>query len=307
MPSETSVPGLAGTSLLGFLAAIGLLATAGEDLPQLRLSWTLGEQPHAIIASAAEDLSVHELVHLLSRGLARPGFRLGWPEGEDGLESAPAKVHVHRYRSLAGRSREGDAWVAALASDMSLDEDQFVRRSTLFNLSGQERLGHVVKELDKRVPNGKEGAELLSNALLGPWRYVAGVNSLGFDTTGTREAAYDGMNAPTRGVPGAVALALRAMPALPVFGAQTTGVYRLDGRSRFVWPLWSRPLGLNAARVLLGLQELRAVSSQRSPAAEESLRRWGVTMVLVSERTQRGGKGAYWQFNPATVAMRVVS
>lgn len=306
MPSEVPLPGLAGTSLLGFLAAIGLLATAGADLPQPRLSWTLGEQPHAVIASGAEELSVQELVHLLSRSLARPGFRLGWPDGEDGLESAPAKVHVQRYRSLAGRSSEGDAWLAALASDILLDADQRVRTSVLFNLSGQERLGHVVEELTKRVLKGQERVDLLCNALLGPWRYVAGVNSLGFDTIGTREAAYDGMNAPTRGVPGAVALALRALPVLPVFGAQTTGVHRLDGTSRFVWPLWSRPLGLNAARVLLGLPELRTVAGP-DPAAEESLRRWGVTMVLVSERTRRGGKGGYWQYDPAMVAMRLAS
>ena len=299
--------GLQGDTPLGFLAALGALYLLERH--EARLAWTEEEVPLGVLTSPEGGLDRDAVVDVLARSVAEAPKHL--PVWSDPTLSprAPARVDLPTYRSLA-RNVEWDltvspsadaSWLAALASDLQADREAVT--SKLFNLSAQETLKKVVEQLHARLVDGGREATVqkMAQALVGPWRYVDGVNSLGFDAAGSREAALDDV---TGGVPGLVWLALHALPCLPTFGKSTAGVHKVGPGLMLIWPVWHHPLGVEGVRTLMSARELpEAVTSTSSD--DPTLRRWGVSRVIGSRRVPRGAGKGYWKYDrPAETAMK---
>lgn len=92
---------------------------------------------------------------------------------------------------------------------------------------------------------------------------------------------------------------LQLFPSVPTtHGLETTGWSEQSRRHFFRWPLWSVPVGFDALRTLLVLDELHQTYLDK-----KRLKETGITAVYVSERI-RVGSGANFKFNfaPAQLA-----
>lgn len=219
--SEVVLRGLCGDSPVGFLAAVGAQRLLGS-----RLRWI--EAGRRWVAAVEHP----EPVAALSGARAD---RSSWPAVRDLSE-----LSVEAWLWLADREPQ---WAAGLACQ---DRDGLAR--TAFDL-GKASLLRNLRELPTRIT-----AADLEEALFGPWKYAPGQYMCGLDPQAVVVAATTHAR-PTsqkrKGVPGALWLALEALPYFPVFrtewGARTTG-WQGD---EFVWPIWDRFLSSAALRALL--------------------------------------------------------
>jgi hypothetical protein len=219
--SEVVLEGLSGDSPVGFLAALGT-----QRLLDCRLRWVEQGRRWVAVIDHPEPLEA-----LLS---ARPD-RSAWPAGRD-LSS----LSLEAWLTLADREPR---WAAALACQQG---DRLAR--TAFDL-GKASMLRNLRELPAQMT-----AAHVENALVGPWKYESGRYMCGLDPHAVVVAATTHA-LPTsqkpRGVPGALWLALEALPYFPVFltgeGPRTTG-WRDDD---FVWPIWDRFLSSGGLRALL--------------------------------------------------------
>lgn len=198
----------------------------------------------------------------------------------------------------------------ALATDASDPKDL---HATLFDLtSGNQRLLSTLRDLaqglalantlpasstKKQRDAHRAARDAIHEALIGPWLYRDDDHSLGWDPSTQRLHAlrnkvpeHDKAN---RSVRGAVFLASQALPLFPVFCSQgrarTTGFTRgrqggagwtTDATERddwLTWPVWDRPISIDALRVLLGQQSSARLAGR------------GVVAVYRSRRAKTGG------------------
>jgi hypothetical protein len=219
--SEVVLHGLSGDSPIGFLAAVGAHRLLGS-----RLRWV--EAGPRWVAALDHPDPVAAL-------LAARADRSTWPAGRD-LSS----LTVDAWLALADREPQ---WATALACQ---DGDGLARSA--FDL-GKASLLRNLRELPARVT-----AAHLDRALFGPWKYEPGQYMCGLDPQAVVVAATTHA-LPTsqkrKGLPGALWLALEALPCFPVFmterGARTTGWQGDD----FLWPIWAPFLSGAALRALL--------------------------------------------------------
>ena len=302
--AELPLPALQGSSLLGFLAAIGAFRTLATlpETSDVRMRWVPrggSYCPVLRLPTPTEPDSVIEQLHTSLRGLAghyvltvdkdlkipRANFRkLSTKAAEDFLS--------HSDPTAAGM-------VAAFGCDAVCNDEGTIEDTGFRTMSGA---GHQHFLEFMNVLAKETTAEQLHEALFGPWRYRDSSPTMRWDAEDDRRYALrwdEPSKDPVRTVRGANLLAIAALPLFPVvptFGTTvaTTGFSGRGSRDTFVaWPIWTGWLSLDAVRSLLALKELQ----DRSGTSESAFGSLGVAAIY---RSQRITLGKYRNFTPAS-------
>lgn len=265
-----ALPALDARNPVAFLAALGALrlASDGSDAP-VTLHWerTGGtwtavcggesvEDPEALIAAIerghqardlAAELDWERDIMKVDRNEIRRLLRERLSTGSDGSDTPwPASV-VAACVSELPTTRSGNAPYTPLRLIRRMGRAKFL--ATARKLSESSRL-----------------QDELRSALLGPWRYAKGVNSLSWDPAATLPARAYAAQAPTDfgplGAAGPMLLAVAGLPFFPLMptarAAACRGFFR-DAGGRLIWPVWNQPARIRAVRVLLELPLLAHV------------------------------------------------
>jgi hypothetical protein len=302
--AELPLPALQGSSLLGFLAALGAFRTLATlpETSDVRMRWVPrggSYCPALRLPTAAEPDSVIEKLHTSLRGLAghyvltvdrdlkipRANFRkLSTKAAEDFLS--------HSDPTAAGM-------VAAFGCDAVCNDEGTIEDTGFRTMSGA---GHQHFLEFMNVLAKETTAEQLHEALFGPWRYRDSSPTMRWDAEDDRRYALrwdEPSKDPVRTVRGANLLAIAALPLFPVVPTSgttvaTTGFSGRGSRDTFVaWPIWTGWLSLDAVRSLLALKELQ----DRSGTSASAFGSLGVAAIY---RSQRITLGKYRNFTPAS-------
>ena len=299
------LPALQANSAHGFLAAIGVVEALHRAGLDARLSWTAELFPHARLHGPA---SIDEAIAAVLRDRDRRlgGFVLDHPPG------AP-------YDTLGRPAVEAAAWWqrAAAQPDDHPDLDLFcgllveggrtgkgASKPTHFDLTaGQAKFLKIVRSIAQAL-----NADLLDEAMRGPWQHRSTLSTLRFEATGERLAALRGVPPSldaVRGVPGADWLAFLALSFYPLSLRPAPDRDRVVtpacdanwNRSAFRWPVWRQPLARAAIAALVTDPSLvaEAESSRRTSSAELAAR--GIPQLWQSGLV-RSAQG-YGSFTPA--------
>jgi len=294
MPNERQgivLNGLDGSNPLGFLAAVGLLRIAAlEDEPgDWRMEWSLSGAAWMPVLTANRPVTKRALIDLLSSALhsdSAPEFsfskNLNIPAGEFREVAEDAK----RNASLSNR-RFAD-FIASFGCDSTtVDNGSSIRDTALRTMSGaghQHFLG-TMRELASKTKDSD-----LRRSLFEQWDYADEKLGLRWDPAEDRRYALRWGNPSgdaTRTMHGANRLAIESLPLLPAAPVgrklKTTGFSKHDRATRFSWPIWVRPMRLDATRSLLAHARI-----QDSLLDRRTLRSMGVAEVYRSERITVG-------------------
>jgi len=297
------LPGLDGTNPLGFLAALGLfrVVTVACSESFVRLRWRAASQtwvPQLIgpvqDANALLDLLDQQLVRIFDRH----------PLSE--LSTLTDDQNVEHRRAMC-RSLVFDAtlknytlveWLAALTSDAVPPSEnsqlQTVRRDYF-----KGNIESVIERTERHH---------IARSVFRVWDYADSLDnqSLHFDPSEDRRHAHQ-WNTPSGdpdrkrygGMLGANRLAIEALPIFTSLPKQDrlhtlgfTGFRSND--TRWTWPLWKRPIGLEATRSLLTLADI-----QKGKLSGKDIRRLNAQGVVATLRTRRILVGKTPNFTPA--------
>lgn len=298
--TELLLPALSGSSLLGFMAALGTFRTLAE-LPtfgELRMRWASHGSSYAPVLSGAA-LADRELV------LAQLYERLAAASGHYAITvDKDLKISCDRFRTLAQRAAQdflasGDAFaanmVAAFGCDAVGNGDGHIEDTAFRTMSGAGHQ-HFLQSID--ILARETTVEHLREALFGPWLYRDPSPTMRWDTEDDRRYALrwdEPASDPARTVRGANRLAIAALPLFPVVpvagdSVRTTAFRGSGSRGTFVyWPIWSGALSVSTVSSLLAMDELHASEAMFSSR--------GVVAVLRSQRINPTSK--YRNFAPA--------
>lgn len=260
--AAATCPALLGRDPLGFLAALGALRIL-TNFTEVRLSW----EPVTTQARLT-GIELDEAVALLAKAIADlgdDGLAVGMPAGliaSGSWESGPDPTHKtpEEFRAAMERAQSADErrWIRALWTDLAMDDKAGnCSRTPFFAPTGKQSMRTLFEKPAEAVRGHPK--DRMSEALLS-WRRVRGYTGENLDIRALRQAAEQGDGkATTYGVPGATWLAINALPLFPMGGdgksVRTVGWHRAvgGGRRRFVfaWPVWRKPLSLEAVAVLL--------------------------------------------------------
>ena len=302
--AELTLPALQGSSLLGFLAALGAFRTLATlpETSDVRMRWVPGGGSYCPILrlpTSAEPDSVVEKLHTALRGLA--GHYVITVDKD-------LKIPCADFRRLATKAAKdflghNDPTAASMVAAFGCDavgNDKGILEDTAFRAltgAGHQHFLKSMNELAKQTT-----PEQLHEALFGPWRYRDPSPIMRWDAEDDRRYALrwdEPSKDPVRTVRGANLLAIAALPLFPVVptsgtAVATTGFSGRGSRDTFVtWPIWTGWLTLDAVRSLLALKELQDRNGT-SASAFESL---GVAAIY---RSQRITLGKYRNFTPAS-------
>jgi hypothetical protein len=299
--ASLDIVGLRGDDPLGFLAALGTLrlVTFGLGSP-CRLAFRDGPLPTARL-EVREEITLEALAGDLEQ-LAREchasgrllvGTRAEFPPSKVGTKGGdPARFTPEQLRSW-GDSAVGAAdevlagWLLALYSADAVDEKGRAVMTPFYAPSGQMTLANNVAEPLKIVAT-KPGHVV---AAFTQWRRVPGFTGANLDQRAIRDAGVEPSGeSVNRGAPGPTWLALEglgigrtgrrqsAFPSVLWQGRRP----RAEGRRSvaMIWPTWTTPLDVDAARSLL---EHPAIALRR-PQHGSQLSVLGVSGVWRSER-----------------------
>ncbi len=281
--------GLDGSNPLAYLAALGTFRSLSlhSSESEFQLTWTKakGAWRPALISNAGEKLTEEKLLDLLEICLKvspdqHPAVRLSALVDAQGirkcfLESSEAATHA---------DRQDAEWLSCngseLADPASISQLQTTRRDYhSINVNGL---------LDTT------NREHVRRTLFLPWDYsdpIAGV-SLHLEPREDRRHAYqwhvpsgDPTRSTSGGMIGANRLALEAWPlfqSLPAGDKLATVGFRglKANNTRFVWPIWSKPIDIDTLRSVLSLRILGA--SDESDVAD--LQATGIEIVNLCRR-----------------------
>lgn len=328
MKHETSVglivPGIDGTTPLGFLAALGLLQvledSTGHEQEMPCLSWNQLDAWRPIVRGADSLQFVAQLVFEdRTRWADSPvlGFRYvkqekQGPNAVGGLKAPLAVVRAWSRVRREKRDEESLAYGAALFSqdvtelnkkpataddhrtvgiavDTDIEMDRMVERS-FFDFTA--RNAHFLEQIEKL--RDYLTLERIHHALETSEGDYDAPRTLDWDpASDTPAAIYTGFR---RGyLPVHEWLAFRALRLFPLAGSgskvRMTGCKgrRLDGA--FTWPLWERPASVGAIRALLGHPDLSGLTSGERLA-------FGVSALLSAGLTKKAD-GYTGTFAPA--------
>jgi len=285
-------PGLDGTNPLGFLAALGLLRIVTEGRPeeQPRMSWQPAMGTWVPCLWHVTD-GQKELLDFLEQRLVREYG--SHPIGElSFLENKELAGRKKLFRTLVrGRSRHSRVavdWLAALASDLDLIPPE--ANNQLQTARRDYFRGNVASVLNRTE------REHLERSLFHIWDYADALDnqSLHFDPGEDRRHAHqwnrpsgDPNRKKSGGMLGANRLALEALPifvSLPEKDRLHTlgfsGFHSDD--TRWSWPLWEIPIGLDVVKSLLSIAEIQDLNL--SVATSKFLRARGVAAVYRTNR-----------------------
>lgn len=300
--NEITLSALHGSSLLGFMAALGAFRTLANlsEFTGLQMRWNAGGSsyfPVLRFLSPAEPEVLLERLDIALRAFA--GHRVFTIDKD-------LKISCARFRELARVS--ADAFlskekapaadmVAAFGCDAVGNEDGTIADTAFRTMSGAGHQ-HFLEFMDVLARETTVGH--LREALFGPWRYRDPSPLMRWDSEDDRRYALrwdEPSKDPARTVRGANRLAIAALPFFPVVpisggSIATTGFQGRGSRDTYItWPLWSGWLTLDAVSSLLTLRELQADDSSLSVLPSR-----GICAVY---RAQRITLGKYRNFTPA--------
>lgn len=302
--AELTLPALQGSSLLGFLAALGAFRTLATppEKSEVRMRWVPGGGSYCPVLRlpipAEPDLVVEKLRTAL-RGFA--GHYVITVEKD-------LKIPRANFRKLATKAAEdflshadltAANMVAAFGCDAVGNDEGMIEDTAFRTMSGA---GHQHFLEFMNVLAEETTAEQLHEALFGPWRYRDSSPTMRWDVEDDRRYALrwdEPSKDPVRTVRGANLLAIAALPLFPVVPTSgttvaTTGFSGRGSRDTFVtWPIWTGWLSLDAVRSLLTLKELQDRSGMSASAL-------GLIGVAAIYRSQRITLGKYRNFTPAS-------
>ncbi len=301
-PSEIAFPALNGSSLLGFLAALGTLETLSK-LPThagARMKWIpSGSSYHPVLQTTGlcEKEALLEKLDEALRTMA--GHRVITIDQDLKIPSAVFR-HLAETQAkiwLEQSDLRGAPLVAAFGCDVIADETGNIK-DTAFRTMGGAGHQHFLGFMETLAK--ETNREHLREALFGPWRYRDPSPSLRWDSEDDRRYALrwdEPSKDPARTVRGANRLAMAALPLFAVVpvsqdSVSTTGFMGRGSRDTFVtWPLWSGWLNVDTVRSLLSFPEL-----QKSETTSADLANRGICAVF---RAQRMTLGKFRNFSPA--------
>lgn len=305
IPSSTELifPALQGSSLLGFMAALGAFRTLATlpETSDTQMRWVPGGTsyyPVVRLPSRADPEVIIQKLHVALRGLADHYVI---------TVDKDLKIPLRAFRDLAVRATEdflthvdstAAGMVAALGCDAVGNDDGTIEDTAFRTMSGA---GHQHFLEFMNVLAKETTAEQLREALFGPWRYRDPSPTLRWDAEDDRRYALrwdEPSKDPVRTVRGANLLAIAALPLFPVVPTSsntisTTGFSGRGSRETFVtWPIWTGWLGLDTVSSVLGFKGPPGTGE----ASVMSLKLYGVAAVY---RSQRITLGKYRNFTPA--------
>jgi hypothetical protein len=302
--SETHLTGLRADCAHGFLAAMGVLAATRFSAPELRLHWSSDFIPHAVISGVASTTLLDIL--LTDRDHRLAGAVLNHPAGNpyETLKCAAEELAdwSTRIGDLPDDDPDVDLW-AALVVEGGFDNNNRSKPTHFDFSAGQVKFLKVVRDIAEALT-----AEMLTEALYGPWRYESSLSTLRFEKEGERMQALRAVppaNEPVKGVPGADWLAFRGLALYPLSlipgrdrARVVTPACDINWNSGgFRWPVWADPLSYDAAAALVTDGRLVSEERDRRQHDTESLSAWGIRSVWESSIV-RSGQG-YGSFGPA--------
>lgn len=266
------LPGLDGSQLLGFLAALGTLRIANliqpvglpairprlswgtehsATAPILHLSWNCGDAEFAacIAESLKTAFSRPEFTFSADLSVAHEVFR------KFGIQVADASTHI---------DRTSVDFAAAFGSDVRWKDAETISDTAFRTMAGaghQHFLGFMSYIL-KTVETAH-----ITKSLFSDWKYDDPVEKLTMRWDPIDDVRYalrwrnpsgDPIRRSQGSVLGANALAIMALPFFPTMpridGLETTAFRGRRASSTFVsWPLWSQPLTADSVRSLLSI------------------------------------------------------
>ncbi len=295
--------GLSGSTLLGFMAALGTFKTLAATVEgkNLRMTWTStgGSYAPMLIGPVVPDKEM--LLRNLHTALAVLKGHYVITVDKDLKISAEAFRYLSCYAAdnfLSGTDTLGAEMTAAFGCAAIVNEENQIEDTSFRTMSGAGHQ-HFLEFMDVLAKGTT--IEHLREALFGPWRYRDPSPIMRWDNEDDRRYALrwdEPSKDPVRTVRGANRLAIAALPLFPVVpnGGNTIATTAFSGRGSrgtFVtWPIWDRPLSLDATRSLLSLQ---ALQNRRTNSSKE-LESRGIRAVY---RSQRITLGKYRNFTPA--------
>lgn len=299
----TSLPGLAGTNPLGFLAALGVQVTLLEAGTQSDLWWMPGVSPTAMVSENVQARDIAEqAMETFARWRTSPALN---PADLPGVPRKKAdtlkldRVGIRTYLDHSRQVAEGAQLSAALVAEGSLDNQEAAKPTDLYFTAGQM----VFLKMARQILEGATEEDVLEG-LEGPWSYQSRLPSLMWDVADDRIYALSAGN-PSKNKkltnPGPEALALLGLSRYPVFAGRFAGRprTRMQGcsgiwtRARFTWPLWHKPASSHVVKSLLA----HASGPETSDIAQRErwYEAWGVASVHTSSirRSAQGGNGTF--------------
>lgn len=302
--TELTLPALQGSSLLGFLAALGAFRTLATlpETSEVRMRWVPSGGsfcPVLLLPPPVEPGLVVEILHAALRCLA--GHYVLTVDKD-------LKIRRAIFRELATKATEdflshtdpaAASMVAAFGCDAVCNDEGLIEDTGFRTMSGagHQHFLEFMKVLAKETTT-----EQLHEALFGPWRYRDSSPTMRWDAEDDRRYALrwdEPSKDPVRTVRGANLLAIAALPLFPVVPTSsttvaTTGFSGRGSRDTFVaWPIWTGWLSLDAVRSLLALKEVQ----DRSSSSASALASLGIAAVYRSQRINPTSK--YRNFTPA--------
>ena len=308
----TSLPGLAGTNPLGFLAALGVQVALLETGIPSYLWWRTGVSPTAVVSQNVTVRDIAEqAMEVFARWCSSPALN---PADLPNISRAKAdtlkfaKAEIRTYLDHSRETSEGTQLSSALVAEGSLDNQDAAKPTDLYFTAGQM----VFLKMARQILEGATEEDVLEG-LEGPWSYRSRLPSLMWDVTDDRDYALSAGD-PSKDKkltnPGPEALALLGLSRYPAFAGRfagrgrtlTQGCSGIWTRARFTWPLWHKPASSHAVKSLLAhASSLPDASGTAEPVCWYEA--WGVVSVH-SSSIRRSSQGGYGTFGPAETVWR---
>lgn len=302
--SEFTFPALQGSSLLGFLAALGSFRTLSmlQETKDIRMRWIPAGGSYCPELRLPSPISQDEIIQKLYGKLHDFAGHYVIAENKD------LKIPGGVFRKLATRAaedfinhadKEAASMVAAFGCDAVENEEGMIEDTAFRTMSGA---GHQHFLEFMNILSNETTEEQIREALFGPWRYRDLSPTMRWDAEDDRRYALrwdEPSKDPVRTVRGANLLAIAALPLFPVVPVcgNVIATTAFSGKGRhdtFVsWPIWSNWITLDTVRSLLSF---RGLSIQNASLAED----YGRYGIIAAYKSQRITLGKYRNFTPAS-------
>ena len=299
---ELVFTGLSGSSLLGFLAALGTLHTLDSisETEGTKMQWNSHGTLYYPSICLPASLDREWLLSSLDKSLKYYAGHATVTFASD-LKITPkqfrhlAETQCKEY--LSENDRLGAAVTAAFGCESVTNDEGNIEDTAFRTMSGAGHQ-HFLAFMNELAKNTH--AEHLREAIFGPWRFRDPSPTMRWDEADDRRYALrwdEPSKDPVRTVRGANRLAIAGLPFFTVAPTSSTSVAttgfagQRSNNTFFSWPLWSGWLGVDVVRSLLAMPEL-----QKADVPLGKLHHIRVHAVC---RSQRVTLGKYRNFTPA--------
>jgi hypothetical protein len=301
--NDIPLTGLIGSNPLGALAAFGLLRVCSEisDLMVSRLYWSrdldgIPMDDWVAVLRVPNEIGRIELIENLVTHQKNRSF--GVFEWSRDIRISPQEYHeiLSENAEISTLHDRLDAdYFAAFGSEIVTDGSKGLVKPTAFHMtSGQQKFLENICKISTALRSGDACIKAFEEALFGPWRYEDRYHSLGWDPSTERLYAYrykdpskKTRDDSPRSVIGAVWFAVESLPLFPTAASrgrlETTGFTTKKDGTKLIWPIWTRPISIDALRTLLMTSELTSGNKYL-----EALGRRGVSVVYQADRSEFG-------------------